>query len=47
MKRNEKAKSKKLRGGEGRGGGVQSLNQKVDSYKYSWDLTTDVIYFLF
>lgn len=36
---------KKLRGAEGRG--VQSLNQKVDSYKYSGDLTTDVIYFLF
>lgn len=36
---------KKLRGGEGRG--VQSLNQKVDSYKYSGDLTTDVIYFQF
>lgn len=36
---------KKLRGGEGRG--VHSLNQKVDSYKYSGDLTTDVIYFLF
>lgn len=32
---------KKLRGGEGRG--VQSLNQKVDSYKYSGDLTTDVL----
>lgn len=30
-----------------RGGGVPSLNQKVDSYKYSGDLTTDVIYFQF
>lgn len=44
---------KKLRGGEGRGGeGRPELEpegryQKVDSYKYSGDLTTDVIYFQF